>query len=206
MTQARPYAGVDAAERLAGRRARLLEAGLELLAGTDAPTELTVRGVCQEASVATRYFYESFPDKDEFVGAVCDWVIAQLAATTQAAVAAAFPAERTRAGLANIVSTIAKDPRLGRLMFGSQVSSAAVIRKRRESEAFFAILSGRHVETLLHRPANARIKAVSNFVVGGVTQAISAWLAGGIDLTPEELVDQLSGIITAFGEPRLFRD
>lgn len=165
-----------------------------------------MRGVCQEAGVATRYFYESFPDKDEFVGAVCDWVIAQLAATTQAAVAAALPAERTRAGLANIVSTIEADSRLGRLMFGAQVSNAAVIRKRRESEAFFAILSGRHVETLLHRPANARIKAVSHFVVGGVTQAISAWLTGDVDLTPEDLVDQLSEIVNALSEPRLFRD
>lgn len=206
VTQARPYAGVDAADRLAGRRARLLMAGLDLMGGDVDPAELTVRGVCHQAGVATRYFYESFPDKDEFVGAVFDWVIAQLAATTQAAIAAALPTESNRAGLANIVRSIERDPRLGRLMFGAQVSNAAVIRKRRESDAFFAMLSGQHVETVLQRTANARIKAVSHFVVGGVTQTISAWLAGDITLTPDELVDQLSGIVNAFGEPRLFRD
>ena len=49
MTQARPYGGVDAADRLARRRAGLLEAGLELL-GTDIdPAELTVRGICRQA-------------------------------------------------------------------------------------------------------------------------------------------------------------
>ena len=74
MTQARPYAGVDAADRLAGRRTRLLQAGLELMGRSVMPSELTVRGVCHEAGVATRYFYESFLDKDEFVGAVFDWV------------------------------------------------------------------------------------------------------------------------------------
>lgn len=203
---ARPYAGVDAADRLAGRRARLLHAGLELLGSNIDPAELTVRGVCQEAGVATRYFYESFPDKDEFIGAVFDWVIAQLAATTQSAVAEALPGERNRAGLANIVRSIEQDPRIGRLMFGAQMSNAAVIRKRQESDAFFAMLSDRHVGTLLQRPANARIKALSNFVVGGVTQTISAWLAHGIDLSSEDLVDQLSAIVDAFGEPRLFRD
>lgn len=206
VTQARPYAGVDAADRLAGRRARLLQAGLELMGRTATPTELTVRGVCQEAGVATRYFYESFLDKDEFVGAVFDWVIAELAATTEAAVAAALPGDRNRAGLANIVRTIGRDPRLGRLLFGAQIANSAVVRKRQESEAFFAMLSGRHVGSLLQRPANARINAVSHFVVGGVAQTISAWLAGGVDLNSEELVDQLSALVNAFGEPSLFRD
>ena len=170
------------------------------------PAELTVRGVCQEAGVATRYFYESFPDKDEFVGAVFDWVIAELAATTQAAVAAALPGDGNRAGLANIVRTIGQDPRIGRLIFGNQVANAAVMRKRRESEAFFAMLSGQHVEAVLQRPANARIQALSHFVVGGVTQTISSWLAGGVGLDSEELVDQLSAIVNAFSRPQLVRD
>ncbi len=170
------------------------------------PAELTVRGVCQEAGVATRYFYESFLDKDEFVGAVFDWVIAELAATTQAAVAVALPGDRNRAGLANIVGSIERDPRLGRLLFGAQVSNVAVIRKRQESEAFFAMLSGRHVRSVLQRPTNARINAVSHFVVGGVAQTISAWLAGGVELNSEELVDQLSALVNAFSQPHLFRD
>ena len=89
---------------------------------------MTVRGICQEAGLATRYFYEGFSDKDQFIAAVFDWVIAEMAATTQAAVAAA-PAERqTRAGMANIVRTIGADPRVGRLMFGAQVSNTTVIR------------------------------------------------------------------------------
>ena len=44
------------------------------------------------------------------------------------------------------------------------------------------------------------------FVVGGVTQTISAWLAGDVSLSSEELVDQLSAIVDAFGESSLFRD
>ena len=93
-TNARPYRGVKAADRLAGRRNRLLAAGLDLL-GADQQeiSELTVRGVCNRAGLAARYFYESFANKDEFVGAVFDWVIADLAASTQAAVAAATPEE-----------------------------------------------------------------------------------------------------------------
>ena len=206
MTQARPYAGVYAADRQARRRTRLLEAGLDLLGSNIDPAELTVRGICQQSGLATRYFYESFADKDQFIGAVFDWVITRMAMTTQEAVSAA-PAElQTRAGMTNIVAAIDADPRVGRLMFGTQMSNTALIRKRRESEALLVMLSGRHVETLLRRPATERITAFAYFVVGGVTQTISAWLAGDVSLSSEELVDQLSAIVDAFGESSLFRD
>jgi AcrR family transcriptional regulator len=205
VTQARPYAGVDAADRLARRRSQLLEAGLELLGSNIDPAELTVRGICQQAGLATRYFYESFTDKDQFIGAVFDWVITSLATTTQAAVAAAPAEEQTRAGMTNIVRTIEADPRTGRLIFGTQVSNTAVIRKRQETEALFVKLAGQHVETLTQQPATEAIKAFSYFVVGGVTQTVSAWLAGDVALTSLELVDQLSAIVDAFGESSLFR-
>ena len=130
-TSARPYGGVDAADRLAARRASLLEAGLSLL-GADRPdaADLTVRKICRQAGVTARYFYESFADKDEFVAAVFDWVIADLAATTQAAVAAAPSEEQTRAGMANIVRTIGGDPRVGRLLFSAQPANAVLYLSR----------------------------------------------------------------------------
>jgi AcrR family transcriptional regulator len=205
VTQVRPYAGVDAADRLSRRRSRLLEAGLEILGSNIDPAELTVRGICQQAGLATRYFYESFADKEDFIGAVFDWVITQLATTTQAAVAAAPAEEQTRAGMTNIVRTIEADQRVGRLIFGAQVSNTAVIRKRQETEALFVMLAGQHVEAVTEQPATEHTKAFAYFVVGGVTQTISAWLAGDLKLTSDELVDQLSAIVDAFGESSLFR-
>jgi AcrR family transcriptional regulator len=204
-TSARPYGGVGPAERLAGRRANLLEAGLDLLGGDDA-AELTVRGVCRQAGLAARYFYESFTDKDEFVAAVFDWVIAALAATTQAAVAAAPPKEQTRALTAQIVATVGGDPRIGRLLFSTQPANAVLIRKRLESSALFALLSGRHVENALRIPENERIKAAAHFVVGGVAQTISAWLAGDVRLGPEQLVDHLASLLDGLADPALYRD
>jgi AcrR family transcriptional regulator len=205
-TSARPYGGVDAADRLATRRAKLLAAGLDLLgADRDDAADLTVRGICRQAGVAARYFYESFADKDEFVGAVFDWVIADLAATTQAAVAAAPREEQTRAGMANIVRTIGGDARVGRLLFSAQLANAVLVRKRVESGALFAMLSGRHVEDALQVPANNRIKAAAHFVVGGVGQTISAWLAGAVRLDPDQLIDQLASLLDELADPRLYR-
>ena len=206
-TSARPYRGVEAADRLATRRSKLLGAGLDLLgADRQDAAELTVRGICRRAGLAARYFYESFADKDEFVAAVFDWVIADLAATTQAAVAAAPPEEQTRAGMANVVRTIGGDPRVGRLLFSAQLANAVLVRKRVESNALFAMLSGRHVENALHVPENDRIKAAAHFVVGGVVQTISAWLAGEVRLDPAQLIDQLASLLDELADPSLYRD
>lgn len=205
MTQARPYAGVEPAKRLAQRRNRLLNAGLELLGGDAEQSDLTVRGICQTACVATRHFYESFSDKDEFVAAVFDWVIAQLAATTQAAVATAPTGEQTRAGMTNIVNIIEGDPRIGRLVFSSRLSNATVLRKRVESTALFAVLSGEHAEAALQVPASDRIKAGAHFVVGGVAQTVSAWLAGDVHLSVTDMVDQLTVMIDSLADPKLYR-
>jgi AcrR family transcriptional regulator len=202
---ARPYRGVKAAERLAGRRGRLLAAGLDLLGAEQQDiSALTVRGVCRRADLAARYFYESFTDKDEFVGHVFDWVVADLAATTQAAVAAVPVHEQTRAGMANIVRTIAGDARIGRLLFSTQLADAVIVRKRAESSALFAMLSGQYAGDALRMPANDRIKAGAHFAVGGVGQTISAWLAGDVQLEPDQLVDQLATLLDQLADPNLY--
>jgi AcrR family transcriptional regulator len=205
MAQVRPYGGVEARDRIAERRRRLLDAGLELLGGTDNPAELTVRAICGQAGLAIRYFYESFTDKDELVAAVFDWVIADIAATTQAAVAAPPQEELARAAMANIVRTIVGDPRIGRLLFSSHLANAVLARKRVEAGALMAALSGQQVIATLGLRENDRIKATAHFVVGGVVQAISAWLAGQVELTPDELVDQLASILDALADPALYR-
>jgi AcrR family transcriptional regulator len=201
----RPYRGVEAAERLAARRGRLLAAGLDLLGAEKDISELTVRGICERAGLAVRYFYESFTDKDEFVGGVFDWAVADLAATTQAAVAAVPAHEQTRAGMANIVRTIANDTRIGRLLFSTQLADPMVVRKRAESSALFAMLSGQHAVDTLRAPANDRVKAAAHFAVGGVGQTISAWLAGDVRLEPDQLVDHLASLLDELTDPNLYR-
>ena len=50
------------------------------------------------------------------------------------------------------------------------------------------------------------IRAAAHFVVGGVAQTISAWLAGEVRLDPDQLIDQLTSLLDEFGDPNLYRD
>jgi len=206
MAQVRPYRGIGAAERLDQRRRRLVEAGLDLL-GADSPeTELTVRAVCKRSGLTARYFYESFTDKDQFVAAVFDVAVADIATTTQAAVAASPPAEQGRAGLANLVRTISADSRIGRVLFDVHMSNPVILRKRSDLGGIFAFLLAQHLAASLRRDQTGRSRAAVHFVVGGVGQTISAWLAGEVDLGQEQLIDQLTAILGALDDPGLYFD
>ena len=203
MAQVRPYRGIEAADRVAERRQRLLEAGLDLLASDSDAAELTVRTICGQAGLTLRYFYESFTDKDDFVGAVFDWVIGDIAATTQAAVSSAPRKERNRAGMANLVRTIAADARIGRFLVSAQTNSV-LVRRRADTGALLAMLYGQNVAEALGVQQTERGKATAHFAVGGVVQMISTWLAGDIDLDHDELVDHLASILDDLVDPALY--
>jgi AcrR family transcriptional regulator len=206
VAQIRPYRGVQASERIDQRRRRLLDAGLDLL-GADSPdADLTVRAVCKRAGLTARYFYESFADKDMFVAAVFDTAVADLATSTQAAVATSPPAEQNRAGIANLVRTVSADARIGRVLFDVRLSDPVILRKRADLGGVFAVLAGQHAESALHRDQNSRTRAAINFMVGGVGQTLSAWLSGEIDLDQDQLIDQITAIVDELAQPQLYRD
>src|SRR5690348_11547753 len=82
----RTYGGISAAERIAARRARLLDAGLELF-GTQGFSATGVKDVCREAGLTDRYFYESFGDGRELFLAVFDRLTDELFSAVATAVA-----------------------------------------------------------------------------------------------------------------------
>ena len=138
-----------------------------------------MRGICRQAGVTARYFYESFADKDDFVAAVFDWVIADIAATRRPRLPRRRADEQNRAAMANIVRTIADDPRVGRLLFNSQLANPVLVRKREEARRPVRDAVRPACRQRLRRAAErarARPSRTSSSAVSAVT--ISAWLAG----------------------------
>ena len=86
----------------------------------------------------------------------------------------------------------------------TEVSHPALLRKRAQHDELFTALSGEHIQSALRVGGNDRIKAAAGFVVGGVRQAITGWLAGDVALSAHELVDLLVTILDGLNEPRLF--
>ena len=70
----RRYRGITASERRAQRRERLLQAGLELF-GTQGYASTSIRAVSAEASMNSRYFYESFSSREDLLYYVYERIV-----------------------------------------------------------------------------------------------------------------------------------
>ncbi len=125
------WAGVALDDRRAERRGLLVDAAFALF-GAGGEAALTVRSVCRECGLNTRYFYESFTDTDELLGAVFDKVAVELAAAVDAALEAAgeSPAQRTRAGIAAVLGFSSADPRRGRVLFTDARTNPVLTARR----------------------------------------------------------------------------
>ncbi|WP_263253465.1 TetR/AcrR family transcriptional regulator [Saccharopolyspora rosea] len=199
MASMRVYGGVTGEDRRSERRAQLVEAGLDLLGAPD--PVLTVRGVCARAGLVTRYFYESFSDRDALAVAVFDRVVAEIADAALAAVEQVEGArEKARAGLTAIVRAVAEDPRRGRLLFSPALNSAVLADRRVAATRMFVRLLRAQARELYGVGENGEADLLADFLVGGLAQTLASWLAGTLDVTESELVDRCAEIFLAAGE------
>jgi AcrR family transcriptional regulator len=187
----RSYGGASAAERQATRRAALLAAGLELL-GTVGWSGTTVRGVCAEAGLNDRYFYESFADLDALRLAVVD----ELMADGTAAIVAATNTPRdlrgrTRAVVTAIVDFFTADPRRAHILVHEfQASPLLAGRRRRLIQELVAIFTAQVHDLLGQVPvSDADVELTALTLIGGGLELVSTWLRGDLAVSREHLVD-----------------
>src|SRR5882757_3307045 len=156
----RRWRGREPADRVADRRAQLVEAGLELMGTTGART-VSMRGVCRQAGLTERYFYESFGQVDELLGEVLDLVVLQARDTLLAALHTA-PEELgplIRHGVRAFTDFVLADRRRGRVMFAESRATPALAARGAELIAEFtgpiaAALRGRDLPApTLENPA-----------------------------------------------------
>lgn len=192
----RVYAGVGTVERRAERRARLLEAGLDLL-GSGGLQAVTVRQICEVAKLSSRYFYESFADVDALVVEVFDAIVAELVEAGLVALATSPPDLRSqvRAALACAVDHVADDPRKGRVVLELSMASPSLAARRQAAADRIAHLIAEVGQAHL-RPeiAEAQTLFVARFLAGGFSEALAVWLREPGAITRAEMVEDCAAM------------
>lgn len=173
-------------DRRAERRARLIDAAFQLF-GDGGEAALSVRSVCRACGLNTRYFYESFADTDELLGAVYDEVSAALAAAVDEAMTSAPDSlrARTRAGIAAVLGFSSEDPRRGRVLF-TDARSNPVLAARRAATQDLLRESVLTEEGRLHPDSDPVATQVgAAMYTGAMAELAQQWLAGrlGTDLS-----------------------
>jgi AcrR family transcriptional regulator len=128
----RRYGGRTHEQRRAERRARFLQAGLELFAvrGFQATT---IEALCAEAGLAARYFYEEYGDREALLRELYDTLVAAQAEALQAALEAA-PLElraQVRAGLTALLDRFSEDERRARILFIEVTGTSKALENHR---------------------------------------------------------------------------
>jgi AcrR family transcriptional regulator len=199
----RSYGGVSAADRVAARRAALVEAAIRLY-GTDGYAATGVKDLCREAGVTDRYFYESFQDRSELFAAAFEHVVAELLTVVGAAALAEAgePDRQARAAVGGLVGHLAAEPAKARLLFvEAGAVGGDVSREVRASVRRFAdLLAGAARPHLPAGTSDLRLTMAALSLVGAMGLVVLEWLDGTIEATQDEVTDYFVDMLLAAGE------
>lgn len=198
----RTFKGRTADERRAERRARLLDAALQII-GTRGWSEATMTEICRTAGLTERYFYESFRTRDELYVALLDGLGDELRDAVFAALddAPADPTARLRAVAAAVVGLLVDDPVKGRTALLEGVGSAALEQRRREIvNGFVDLLDRERASFFGDAPISRRRRTLSAAAMAGAVGSLLArHLDGTLAVSRAALVDYLTEMAVALG-------
>lgn len=198
--RSRSYAGQTGAERVAARRAALLDAGLDLV-GEDGWRGLSIEAMCRHAGLNKRYFYESFGSLDIAMAALIDEVAhGVLDASLDAMPANGSPAEMTTASVRAFVTYLTDDRRRARVLLESPPPGGAAAERRAAATRQGVALTAARGRTVFQAADAAGFELAASMVVGGTSQAVLDWLDGRVSGTREELIDGLVAMWLAIGD------
>lgn len=205
MAGATRWAGVSPTDRRAERRTLLLDAAFTLF-GDGGEAAVSVRSVCRESGLNTRYFYENFAGTDELLGELYDRAAVELGLVLLPAIAGA-PGEdelgRLRAGIRAVLEFSSADPRRGRILFTEARTNPVLAERRMRSQNNI-----RELVLNESRPSGQRADQVAREVraamyAGAMAELAQQWLSGTLGDGLDLVVDSAVGMLTrGFGEGR----
>jgi AcrR family transcriptional regulator len=189
----RTYGGISAVERVAARREKLLEAGLQLF-GTRGFAATGVKDICRQAGLTDRYFYESFRDSRELFLAVFDRLTDELFGAVAAAVAGSGgdPERQLRDAIGTFVDALAADQRKPRVLFAEAAAAGpeAAAHMRATLRRFAALVAATARQHLPARTSDEEVALVALSLVGLLERVVSDREDGELAIAPERLVDR----------------
>ena len=194
---ARSYGGLAMEERVAARRARFVEAGVELF-GTQGFRGATVRGICAAAGLTDRYFYESFASLESLLAAVYGSLTERFAKRlTEESFASegwrgdAAAVERQVTAAYELWFDTVRDARVARILLveilGVSPGMDALYEESARAMAALTImpLAGTLPNLKLSK---ARRELLGRALVGAALQVAKMWMTGGYKLPRRDVV------------------
>jgi AcrR family transcriptional regulator len=203
------YGGRTAEQRRKERRKRLIGVAREIWreAGWAA---VTMRQVCARAALNSRYFYDDFSDRDQLLVAVWDGVRKELLAQLADVFIAdpeRPPLETMRQAATVVVKWVAEDFPRAQILLGIHSGCRALEQRRQESMREIVEMVNLVAQSYARDDADPAALHV-DIVIGlnGFVGLISEWHAGMIDLTEDEVIEQVTRLGATIARQHLSLD
>jgi AcrR family transcriptional regulator len=194
----RVYGGVTGEQRIAERRRKLIDAGMNLF-GSAGSASVRVKDVVVQAGLTERYFYESFSDLDALFDAVLELANETMESAVNAAILAAPDDDISRITivLRTTADTLASDPRMIRVIFIEALGKGGRVTSRRNEFLLraaqnFYRWSGTDQGDFDDSPIDTRMKTFA--LAGAASELLISWAEGLLDITATQLADYLVGL------------
>lgn len=196
----RRYGGKSAEQRRTERRAQLVDAALEIWQ-EQGWAAVTMRGVCAQAGLTDRYFYESFTDRDALLGTVWDQVRDETLAMLDTAITAAGDQgalEQLYAALDAVVHHIADEPSRAQIIFGDHAGSAVLEQRRRDTVQLATDLMIGLARPFLRDDVDEQALRINVLLgIGGFVELMLAWRSGLVESSTDQIVEHLADVAGA---------
>jgi AcrR family transcriptional regulator len=196
--ESRRYGGLSATERRAGRRARLLDAGLEFY-GTLGFRHTTIPQLCSSAGVTARHFYEEFGTQEGLLRAVFDAISASVleAIRFELYVTGRNWSEIVRGACTAYFREVTEDRRRARI-FALEivgVSPELDLHRKRVRDAFAILATESSARLVSQDGATGLDVRLLSIAVAGAAEALTIeWVLGRPRPLVETLIEQLTMI------------
>ena len=171
----RRYRGLTPQEREAGRRGRLIAAGLELF-GTVGFARTSIQAICSRAHVTARNFYDHFGSLAELLAAVYEHVVAHGRSALLKSLShdSGGPEIRARRALKAYLHAMLDDPRRARVQCieAVGVNDALEARRRAVIHEFAALLKQERLALGFEDLSEAEAEVAALVFVAGVDELL----------------------------------
>jgi len=201
----RPYLGESAKDRVGARRRKLLDVAFDLMA-SGVWQEGSIDQICQAAKLNKRYFYESFADVDALAAAVVGELASELVqrglrSAAEAGVRGFDTETLARHTLSAVVGYLLDDKRRAHVLFREVANTPSAIAHRRVTIHGLSVALSQYG----HKHHGARSSdpiadLASALLIGGSIESVLDWLDGKIDMTREQLIDDLAALWVMVGD------
>jgi AcrR family transcriptional regulator len=193
----RDYDGKTAAERVAERRERLIDAGVELF-GERGYAATSIRSVLQQSGLRDRYFGESFADLDSLLAAVYSRLIDEEISGCAAAIAkTSGGTQGARAMIDTITRSLQENPGHARIKSREVLSGGPITREQRRAGLgrLAQLVADLLPPSTALNPSDVHLLGLG--IVAAADELLRTWIDSPEGLTRDRIVDVITLLFDA---------